>query len=182
MGGPWVIHCDYPGENEGNILSGLHIKCNKYQACPSVWMDFFPNVSLKLNCLFYIIVWKNGLWHTSGHVGWNREVIHKNWVLSTPHNCYVVLVLVLTQWCLSKLRTLQGLIIAQVYRLPAVHCQATRYSQRVPGYLTLILCQPMKSLLTKKNQPISLCLSTHVWPAIKLFFLHLGNSTGYLKA
>ena len=27
-------------------------------------------------------------------------------------------------------------IIAQVYRLSAVHCQMTRYSQRVPGYLT----------------------------------------------
>ena len=29
-----------------------------------------------------------------------------------------------------------GGIIAQVYRLSAVHCQMTRYSQRVPGYLT----------------------------------------------
>ena len=27
-------------------------------------------------------------------------------------------------------------IVAQVYRLSAVHCQMTRYSQRVPGYLT----------------------------------------------
>ena len=27
-------------------------------------------------------------------------------------------------------------IIAQVYRLSAVHCQMTQYSQRVPGYLT----------------------------------------------
>ena len=27
-------------------------------------------------------------------------------------------------------------IIAQVYRLSAVHCQMTRHSQRVPGYLT----------------------------------------------
>ena len=27
-------------------------------------------------------------------------------------------------------------IIAQVYRLSAVHCQMTRYSQEVPGYLT----------------------------------------------
>ena len=27
-------------------------------------------------------------------------------------------------------------IIAQVYRLSAVHCELTRYSQRVPGYLT----------------------------------------------
>ena len=41
-------------------------------------------------------------------------------------------------------------IIARVYRLSAVylHCQVTRYSQRVPGYL----CQPIKSLLTKNNQ------------------------------
>ena len=27
-------------------------------------------------------------------------------------------------------------IIAPVYRLSAVHCQMTHYSQRVPGYLT----------------------------------------------
>ena len=27
-------------------------------------------------------------------------------------------------------------IIAHVYRLSAVHCQMTRYSQRVPGHLT----------------------------------------------
>ena len=40
------------------------------------------------------------------------------------------------------------IIIAQVYRLSAVHCQVTRYSQRVPGYLTRYSqCQPMKMLL-----------------------------------
>ena len=31
---------------------------------------------------------------------------------------------------------LLSVFIAQVYRLSAVHCQMTRYSQRVPGYLT----------------------------------------------
>ena len=31
-------------------------------------------------------------------------------------------------------------IIAQVYRLSAVHCQMTRYSQGVPGYLTRYSC------------------------------------------
>ena len=46
---------------------------------------------------------------------------------------------------------LRSRFIAQVYRLSAVHCQVTRYSQTVPGYLTRYSrCQPMKSLLTKK--------------------------------
>ena len=44
-------------------------------------------------------------------------------------------------------------IIAQVYKLSAVHCQVTRYFQRVPGYLTRYSqCQPVKSLLTKISQ------------------------------
>ena len=44
-------------------------------------------------------------------------------------------------------------IIAQVYRLSAVHCQVTRYSQRVPGYLIRYSqSQPMKSLWTKNSQ------------------------------
>ena len=60
-------------------------------------------------------------------------------------------------------------IIAQVYRLSAVHCQVTRYSQTVPGYLTRYSrCQPMKSLLTK-NEPIRVCLSTDVRPGRTLF-------------
>ena len=37
---------------------------------------------------------------------------------------------------LLKMQNPGSHIIAQVYRLSAVHCQMTRYSQRVPGYLT----------------------------------------------
>ena len=40
------------------------------------------------------------------------------------------------RWLGARLQYLQCVIIAQVYRLSAVHCQMTRYSQRVPGYLT----------------------------------------------
>ena len=39
------------------------------------------------------------------------------------------------KWFPDFVRT-QNVIIAQVYRLSAVHCQMTRYSQGVPGYLT----------------------------------------------
>ena len=43
------------------------------------------------------------------------------------------MVSLLTHICITRP---QWVIIAQVYRLSAVHCQMTRYSQRVPGYLT----------------------------------------------
>ena len=41
-------------------------------------------------------------------------------------------------------------IIALVYRLSAVHCQMTRYSQRVPGYLTRYSVSAKKISFDKK--------------------------------
>ena len=46
-------------------------------------------------------------------------------------------------------------IIAQVYRSSAVHCQVTRYSQGVPGYLTRYSVSANEISFDKKNQPIS---------------------------
>ena len=74
-------------------------------------------------------------------------------------------------------------IIAQVYRLSAVHCQMTRCSQRVPGYLTQYsVSANVISLLTKKISQwdcvfqIKLGLEENDSP------LHLVTSTGFLKA
>ena len=69
---------------------------------------------------------------------------------------------------------------AQMYRWSAVHYQVNRHSQRVPGYLTGTLCQPMKSLL-KKTKPIRLCLSNHVGQARNLLSLHLMTSTRFWR-
>ena len=64
-----------------------------------------------------------------------------------------------------------------MYRLSAVHCQVTRYSQRVPGYLTRYSrCQPMKSLLTK-NQPIRVRL----WTDVRLGKTLFSPSTWWLQ-
>ena len=38
-----------------------------------------------------------------------------------------------TEWLCGRVL---NVFIAQVYKLSTVHCQMTRYSQRVPGYLT----------------------------------------------
>ena len=64
-------------------------------------------------------------------------------------------------------------IIAHVYRLSAVHCQVTRYSHRVPGYLPGTLCQPIKDLLTK-YQPIDYqsIVSLNSCQASKKIILH----------
>ena len=49
-------------------------------------------------------------------------------------------------------------IIAHVYRLSAVHCQMTRYSQRVPGYLIRYSVSATETSFDKKksaNQIVS---------------------------
>ena len=56
------------------------------------------------------------------------------------------------------------IIIAQVYRLSAVHYQVTRYSQRVPGNLTRYFCVSQWNIFWQKNQPMRYCLSNHVRP------------------
>ena len=55
-------------------------------------------------------------------------------------------------------------VIAQVYSFLAVHCQMTRYSQRVPGYLTRYSVSANEISFDKKNQPMRLCLLNQVWP------------------
>ena len=73
-------------------------------------------------------------------------------------------------------------IIAQVYRLSAVHCQMTQYSQRVPGYLTRYSVSANEISYDKKISQ---------WDSvfqIRLGFeendspLHLVTSAGFLKA
>ena len=66
-------------------------------------------------------------------------------------------------------------IIAQVYRLSAVHCQMTRYSQRVPGYFTRYSVSVNETPFDKKNQPIRLCLSNQVRPGSEWFPSPLGD-------
>ena len=74
------------------------------------------------------------------------------------------------------------IIIAQVYRLSAVHCQKTRYSQRVPGYSTRYSVSANEITFDKKISQ---------WDSvfqIRLGFeendppLHLVTSAGFLKA
>ena len=86
MGGPWVIYCDYPGENERNILSEPHIKYNKYQACPSVWLNFskrLPNYKVFVlhNCL--------NKKRAMAHRGSCWDEIEK---ISILQKCYVVVI------------------------------------------------------------------------------------------
>ena len=69
----------------------------------------------------------------------------------------------------------EALIMAQVYRLSAVHCQMTRYSQRVPGYLTRYSCVSQWNLVSQKNQPMKLCLSNQVRPGREWFPSPLGD-------
>ena len=84
-------------------------------------------------------------------------------------------------WKKSLKNDLLG-IIAQVYRLLAVHCQMTRYSQRVPGYLTPYSVSANEISSDKKISQwdfvfqISLGLEENDSP------LHLVTSTGFLKA
>ena len=56
-----------------------------------------------------------------------------------------------------------------MYRLTAVHCQMTRYSQRVLGYLTRYSVSANEISFDKKNQPIRLCLSNQVRPGREWF-------------
>ena len=84
------------------------------------------------------------------------------------------------QWCSSLMTHIcvtvpRLIIIAQVYRLSAVHCQMTRYSQRVPGYLTRYSVSANEISFDKKNQPIRLCLSNQVRPGREWFPSPLGD-------
>ena len=70
-------------------------------------------------------------------------------------------------------------IIAQVYRLSAVHCQMTRYSQRVPGYLTRYSVSANEISFDSQWDcvfQIRLGLQENDSP------LHLVTSSGFLKA
>ena len=62
------------------------------------------------------------------------------------------------------------IIIAQVYRLSAVHCQMTRYSQITP-----VLCVSQWNLFWQKNQPIRLCPSNQARPGREWFPSPLGD-------
>ena len=73
------------------------------------------------------------------------------------------------------------LIIAQVYRLSIVHCQMTRYYQRVPGYLARLSVSSDEISFDKKY-PIRLCLSNQGRPGKKYSPLHLGTSAVFSKA
>ena len=61
-------------------------------------------------------------------------------------------------------------IIAQVFRLSAVHCQMTRYSQRVP-----VLCVSQWNLFWQKYQPIRLFFLNQVRPGKEWFPSPLGD-------
>ena len=89
---------------------------------------------------------------------WVIFFLLKMWVSYFPITIYLEHLSTSTQKSNRIIVRTMAQIIAHVYRLSAVHCQVTRYSQTVPGYLTWYSrCQPMKSLLTKKlaNQSVS---------------------------
>ena len=65
-------------------------------------------------------------------------------------------------------------IIARVYRLSDAHCQMTRYSQRVPGYLTRYSASANEIFLDK-NQPMRLCFTNQVRPGREWFSSPLGD-------
>ena len=58
----------------------------------------------------------------------------------------------------------------------------TRYSQRVPGYLTRYSVSANEISFDKKNQPMRLCLQIRLGLEESDSPLHLVTSTGFLKA
>ena len=73
-------------------------------------------------------------------------------------------------------------IIAQVYRLSAVHCQMTRYSQRVPGYLTRYSVSANEISFDKKISQSDCVFQIRLGLEENDSPLHLVTSTGFLKA
>ena len=73
-------------------------------------------------------------------------------------------------------------IIAQVYKLPAVHCQMTRYSQRVPGYLTRYSVSANEISFDNKISQSDCVFQIRLGMEENYSPLHLVISTGFLKA
>ena len=73
-------------------------------------------------------------------------------------------------------------IIAQVYRLSAVHCQMTRYSQRVPGYLTRYSVSANETSFDNKISQSDCVFQVRLGLEENDSPLHLVTSTGFLKA
>ena len=62
-----------------------------------------------------------------------KVVPYERWIISSHLKLYSSFSLIVVP---HDNQTLNSVIIVQVYRLSVVHCQVTRYSHRVPGYLT----------------------------------------------
>ena len=75
-----------------------------------------------------------------------------------------------------------SIFIAQVYRLSAVHCQMTRYSQGVPGCLTRYSVSANETFFDKKISQSDCVLQVRLGLEENDFPLHLVTSTGFLKA
>ena len=73
-------------------------------------------------------------------------------------------------------------IIAQVYRLSVVHCQTTRYSQRVPGYLTRYSVSANEISFDKKISQCDCVFQIRLGLEENDYPLLLVTSTGFLKA
>ena len=73
-------------------------------------------------------------------------------------------------------------IIAQVYRLSAVHCQMTRYSQRVPGYLTRYSVSANEISFDKKISQRDCVFQIRLGLQENDSPLHLVTSSGFLEA
>ena len=76
----------------------------------------------------------------------------------------------------------ESFIIAQVYRLSAVHCQMTRYSQRVPGYLTRYSVSANEISFDNKISQSDCVFQIRLGMEENYSPLHLVTSTGFLKA
>ena len=72
--------------------------------------------------------------------------------------------------------------IAQVYRLSALHCQVTRYSQRVPDYLTRYIVSANEISFDKKISQWDCVFQIRFGLEENNSPLHLVTSTGFLKA
>ena len=72
--------------------------------------------------------------------------------------------------------------MAQVYRLSAVHYQMTRYSQRVPSYLTRYSASANEISYDKKISQWDCVLQLRLGQEENDSPLHLVTSTAFLKA
>ena len=83
---------------------------------------------------------------------------------------------------LLNFRKIWSDIIAQVYRLSAVHRQMTRYSQRVPGYLTRYSVSANEISFDKKISQSDCVFQIRLGLEENDSPLHLVASPGFLKA